>query len=83
MQWNEPNPPSHLSEPSQQLIHKIGPRIEDLVCCFVPDERLRVLVLVLDGVVDGFPEIFGRAVRAASKLAFGQQREAAFHQIEP
>ena len=62
---------------------KSGDGIEDLVCGFVPEEGLWVAVVVLDEVVDGGFEFLGGAVAAAAELAFGEQREPAFDQIEP
>jgi hypothetical protein len=49
----------------------------------VPDEGFWGVVVVLDEVVDGCFEFFGRAVHAASKLAFCEQPKPAFHQIQP
>jgi hypothetical protein len=49
----------------------------------MPDEGLWVAVVVLDEVVDGGFEFLGGAVDAATELAFGEQREPAFDQIEP
>jgi hypothetical protein len=54
-----------------------------LVCCFVPDEGLWVLVVVLDEGSDGVLEFSGGAVNAAPELFFGECGEAAFYQVEP
>ena len=49
----------------------------------MPDEGLWVAIVVLDEVVDGGFEFLGGTVDAAAELAFGEQREPAFDQIEP
>src|ERR1035437_6231628 len=49
----------------------------------MPDKGLWVAVVVLDEVVDGGFEFLGGAVDAAAELAFGEQGEPSFHQVEP
>jgi len=49
----------------------------------MPDEGFWVAVVVLHEVVDGVFEFLGGAVDAAAELAFCEQREPAFDQIEP
>jgi hypothetical protein len=49
----------------------------------MPDKGFWVAVVVLDEVVDGGFEFPGGAVDAAAELAFGEQSEPAFHQIQP
>jgi hypothetical protein len=45
----------------------------------MPDEGFWVAIVVLDEVVDGRFEFFGRAVNTSAKLAFCEQSEPAFH----
>jgi hypothetical protein len=61
---------------------KLGHGIEDLVGGFVPNKGFRVAV-VFDEAVDGCFQFFGRALNAAAKLAFCEQSESAFHQVQP
>ena len=49
----------------------------------MPDEGLWVFVVVLDEATDGLLQFLGGAMDAAAELFFGQQREPAFHQVEP
>jgi hypothetical protein len=49
----------------------------------MPDEGFWFAIMVLDEVVDGRFQFFGRAVNAAAKLAFCEQSEPAFHQVQP
>src|SRR5438128_11063475 len=63
--------------------YKSGPRIEDLVGGFGPDERFRVLVVVIDEAADSVFQLACAAVDAAPDLFFGQLSEPALDQIEP
>ena len=49
----------------------------------MPDEGFWVAVVVFDEVVDGRFQFFGGAVDTAPKLAFREQSEPAFHQVQP
>jgi len=49
----------------------------------MPDEGFWVTIVILDEGVDGRFQFFGRAVNPASKLAFCEQGEPAFHQVQP
>ena len=49
----------------------------------MPDEGFWIAIVVFDEVVDGGFQFFCRAVNAASKLAFGEQGEPAFHKVQP
>ena len=49
----------------------------------MPDEGLWVAVVVFDEVIDGRFQFFGRTVDAAPELAFGEQGEPAFDQVQP
>jgi hypothetical protein len=48
----------------------------------VPDEWLWVAVVVLDEGADGIFQFFGRAMHGASNLAFGEQGEPAFDEVQ-
>lgn len=49
----------------------------------MPDERSRVLVIDGKVIADSAFEFGRAAMRPALDLALGEQREPAFHQIEP
>ena len=50
---------------------------------FGPDERFRVVVVMLDEVADGDLQLQRAAVDSASNLFFRQLGEPALHQIQP
>ena len=54
-----------------------------MVCAFMPDEGLWMLVVVIDVVSNGLFQLFGGAVNAAPELLFGESGEPAFDQVQP
>ena len=49
----------------------------------MPDERLGILVMVLDMVLDGGFKFLGRTVDAAAELLVCQKSKPSFDQVQP
>ena len=56
---------------------------DDLVGIFCPHKGLWVAVGVVDEAVDGFLKFLEGTEDASLETPFGEQREQAFHGIEP
>ena len=59
---------------NQSSFTKSSYRCKDFVSCFGPDERLRMLVVSVDIVSNGYFKFTGAAEDTASNLFFREQR---------
>lgn len=68
---------------NQSSFTKSSKGCQYFVSRFGPDESLGMLVMCVDVVSNGCFKFTGAAKYAASNLFFREQREPAFHQIDP